>query len=657
MLLVLLALGAFSLAVNPAHGQQKSLSDRPANSAYRQGQAEFYRAFYLHHEQGDLKKAAAAYQKALRLGINQETRETIKDNLQSLQEDLNAANFARLMPADSLGYLEISDPGQHLEEVARMMGVTGRTFEPNHKPTRINLDGIAISSDFQVSPALLREIKKFRGLAVSISNISPQDGKPIGVAVIHPGDSDLLTGLVETGIQLVPATESVRGFPTFQIEREVWIVKTKRLIFASTSKTEIENSISRLQNSNNANNANNADSLASHDAFQEAKKRHQDSVLFAFADPKVALKKLGPMLGREAAIAQLVLDVPHMKYVAASIASTDRGVRSNINVAMEEGHNSLAYGMFRTVPLSQKAVSNIPSGAAVVAGLGLNPKLALAAESMGDSHITALDIGRELFANIEEVGFFVLPELANQQAGIPEFGMVFVCNDVEKSQALWNHLLSLPEKMQLGDGPTSQDVSISGVKTRKYSFRETEIPDFAICQIGKQSMLVGTEGALKAAIASSRSKDSFSNSDSARLIWGPKSSNAPAKMVCVNVAQAIKLASQLENGGDSQMIQMIGDTLNDLTITLVSNEQPTDFEFRFEAANLPQFEALLKTASRIENSRSEAVAQEYRGWEHERAVRGAKVVRDARREQRRAPARRVRGNARELRASDAFQED
>ena len=610
---VLLTAAAFSIGLGSLSAQQRSLNDLQRKIS-TDGQAEFYRAYHLQYELGRLKEAENAYKNALKLGVAKATKKSIRENLKRIQEDQIASNFARLMPADSLGYLEISNPGRHLEELIKMMGLTGRTFEPGHKSTQINLDGFKLSSDFQISPALLKEFKKFRGVAVSISSISQRVGKPIGVAIIHPGDSDLLTGLVETGIQLVPNAESIQGYPTFQIENEVWMVKTNRLIFASTSRTEIESCVARLNDPRTTN------SLDESNTFQEAKRRHSNSALFAFVDPKVAMKKLEPMLGRDAAIAQLVLDIPHMKYVALSTSSTQNGLCTKLNVAMEKDHNSIAYGLFRTVPLGKAAVSHVPADAAVVAGLGLNPKLALAAEALKDSHVTVLDIGRELFANIEEVGFFVLPELAKQETRIPEFGCVFVCNNVDKSKALWNHLLSLPEKLQLPNGPTSQDVVINGLQAKTYSFSDREIPDFTICKVRGNAMLVGTELAVRSAITASQSRKTFANSKSANMIWTNQPANTPAKVACVNLAQAVKLAGQMENERNRQFFDLLRNTLDQLTVTLVSNEGPADFEFKIDVANLPQFEALVKTAARLDSPRN-AFPREYRAMEVERAVR------------------------------------
>ena len=56
--------------------------------------------------------------------------------------------------------------------------------------------------------------------AVAITGIEP-DGRPHGVAVIHPGDFDITRGLIETGIQVLPEAEPIGGFKAYQVHGEV----------------------------------------------------------------------------------------------------------------------------------------------------------------------------------------------------------------------------------------------------------------------------------------------------------------------------------------------------------------------------------------------------------------------------------------------------
>ena len=591
----LLVLSVVSVCCSPLLAQQ---NDRTRS---RRGNTdpvyEYYRAFYLQHEKGDLKEAAKSYERALGFGAKGEVRDAIRANQAILQEDLAVNDFAQVMPADAFAYLQISRPAHHLEEIAHMMGLTGKTFDEDYRPEHVDLDGMVLSSDFQLSPALLRELKKIRGAAVAISDIN-QRGEPVGVAIIHPGDSDLVTGLVETGIQLVPSGERIGGFQTFQVEREVWIVKTTRLIIVSTDKSRIENCLAQLKQGPSAETA----SLANTEAFQAARKEHGDAAVFAFVDPKSAMEKLGSRMGREAMIAKMVLDIDHMQFIAGSITSTDQGVRARVQASMQEGHNSLAYGLIRTVPLSRKALSHVPQGSAAVVGLGLNPKLVMAAEAAADSHVTALDIGRELFANIEEVGAFVWPETVEGNQQFPEFGIVFAANDVDKSEALWHQLLSLPEQLQMDDGPKSQPVSIDGVEGRQYVFPGTEMPDLIVAKLNEDTMIAGTKRAVTAAIKAGQSGQTFVESQVAQPLWD-SSSESTAKAVLVHAGRVISLVGAMDNA-PPQQVEMMEQAFGELTLTLVSNESARNFELQLDATNLPQFESIVKTASKMNSTRN-----------------------------------------------------
>ena len=50
-------------------------------------------------------------------------------------------------------------------------------------------------------------------------------------------------------------------------------------------------------------------------------------------------------------------------------------------------------------------------------------------------------------------------------------------------------------------------------------------------------------------------------------------------------------------------MQMLGQAAGEFSVTLVSNESPTNFELRLDATNLPQFEAILQTVAKMHQSR------------------------------------------------------
>ena len=98
-----------------------------ANGSLSATEAEdhFFRGFYL-QQQGETKAALAEYKQALEAPGNSAVRTQVLEQLDTITEDILAADMSRLMPIDSIVYMEISKPGEHLEQIARTMGLSGR---------------------------------------------------------------------------------------------------------------------------------------------------------------------------------------------------------------------------------------------------------------------------------------------------------------------------------------------------------------------------------------------------------------------------------------------------------------------------------------------------------------------------------------------------
>ncbi|MDG1874186.1 MAG: DUF3352 domain-containing protein [Mariniblastus sp.] len=551
---------------------------------------EFYRGYYLQHESHNAKEAIEAYRAAIKMGANEKLRSTIDQKIAGVQEELVTADFAQLMPANSIAYAEINQAGNHAENLFKLLGLTARQFSSSDEKAHLRLDSdFSIPSDFQIPSTLLCELKKIRGAAVAITAIE-NSPRVDGIAVIHAGDSDLITGIMETAVQFAPVESRIAGYPTFNIEDEVWIVKTERLVLVSTQKEMLNDCISKITVSSN--------SLADNKQFQSAKAQNQDSAIFAFVSPQAVIANYGKMFQGELGIARMVLDLDSMKHLTWSLAANDIGLRTRMAVKFEENHHSFGYGLIRTAPLSRKALSHIPSGAAGVVGMGLNPKMVLAAQAAGSQPLSALDIGREFFANIEEIGIFVLPTVSSIKQLVPDVGVVISSADIEKSNSLWNQLLTLPSKLDLEDGPRASLSAIDGVAVHEYSFPDDEIPQVLIARIGEDAMVIGTRGAVEATIAATKSGQTLANDQRAAAFWSAKSEHT-SKAAFISVSHALRLAAKLEGGSSAQEMLLAAQVLDDLAVTVVVNEAPANFVIQSDVVGLPIFENVIKTFAKI----------------------------------------------------------
>ena len=305
------------------------------------------------------------------------------------------------------------------------------------------------------------------------------------------------------------------------------------------------------------------DSLATLGRFQKTARSTKDALAFAYLDGPRLMKHVGPHMDDEAAVARIVLGLDLLQHITATIDTTETGAVAQIQCQFKEGHQGLAYGLVRTVPLSDDVLQRIPAGVAMVAALGVNPQLGEMAGSVeSPAELSAMDIGRELFANIKDVGMFVLPVVASQEDEVPEFGIAVTANNAAKSERLWNQLLSLPAKLEVDEGLAVNEVKIGGHTAQKYSCPDQDATDLFVLRLDDTTMLMGTEAAVSVAVATAagRHPSLFDDEAMARLITGR--SDDTAKAVFIHAGRMLKLAAQLEGGADADEIGRISHVMH-----------------------------------------------------------------------------------------------
>ncbi|MEM8678538.1 MAG: hypothetical protein AAGF97_04190 [Planctomycetota bacterium] len=503
-------------------------------------------------------------------------------------------DFAQLMPESTLVYVELQEPANHVEQLVSAMGLMGPREERDEEAVTIHLDdGFVLSSDFRISPSLLAEMKRVRGAAISLS--APfKNHEPVPLVVVDPGKSSLLRGLMETGIQVVPKAEAIGGYATYHhAEGNFWCVQTKTLFVASSDRDHLEEAIQRARGR--------ASSLVDNETFAKRRRECKDALLFAYADGPNIVEHVVPQVGGDVAIARAVLDLDHLQCATAMISSTDSGAKAELRISMDENHNSLAYGMIRTVPFRQDIFRNVPGSAALVAAIGVNPPLKI--EGASSQHITAMDIGREFFANLSEVAMFVLPSIASPQQEAPNFGFVVKANDAEKSESLWSQLLALPAMVGSDDGPRVEEIRVDGRSGHRYVFDDDDIPEMEMVRLDDATMVFGTEDAVAAVLNLDGRKDSILNDEG--LADAIKDAPAHAsKAIFAQVGRMAQLAAQIEKGSDAQQLAMISQVLKHTKVVVVSDEAPDQLTVQVEASELPVFEDVIRMVAEMQGSQA-----------------------------------------------------
>lgn len=490
-------------------------------------ESELHEAYYLEKQLKQFTKAREIYDQILQDQPKGEVGRAAKAGSDRCRDHLAARNFARLMPENTLIYMELTRPGEIIEKFAGMLGLTDTPIREvlSTRPSAESSVPFHVPSELSISPALFEALASFGGAAVAITDLDFDGNRPpVFVIAIHHGDVKLLKGFLETAFQFTPTAEKIQDLPTFGYTipelGQVTGVLTESLLVISNGRSLVEGVVNRLTGSTAA-------SLASRQDLQEAIGDRSGSTVFACANLhglfELAKKSVHPHDRNELAAVNAFADLDSLRWATFSAGIDDGVLGAQVTVRLADNHRSVIYNMMRLPPMSRTCLKYVPPNAAGILGIGLNPAMAqatlnVAEDRGGDStSVTAFDIGREFFGNIREICAFVVPgsmSTPNGQDGgppIPNIGILMTVNDVDKSKALWNQILTIPG-LASGDDP---------IKPRSVKIGRTPATAYAIPDFGKIYMTeldgciaIGlTRRALKASIRASNKQKSILDDD------------------------------------------------------------------------------------------------------------------------------------------------
>lgn len=575
-------------------------------------QPDLYKAYYLEKEARDYAAARALYEKVIKAKVNEEVAASAKAGADRCRDYLAARNFALLMPPDAMAYFEITRPGQIIEKLADMLGLTTKDMQKvlANRPSKASNAPFHIPEQVVISPAIFDVLGAFGGAAVAITNFDPgQDGPPSGVLIAHHGDATLLKGLLETLFQFSPTAEKIGGMPTFAVQApdfgEITGVLTQSLFIVGTSRDLVDGVVHRLITSNTP-------SLGSREDLSEALTQRTGSTLFAFCDLAAVLKKARGAMSeddaREFKVANAVADLDHLRWATYSLGIHEGALTSQLAVRFADDHQSLVYNLLRLPPMTRQCLSRVPPDAAAFFGMGLNPAWAqAAADAAGRKSdkltVTGFDIGREFFGNIREVCAFVVPgPMAGGNEGaskIPNVGILLSVNDVNRSKALWNQLLSIPGLVAGNEPIAPKSLEIGSTDAMAYS-----IPDFGKVYLAEfdGGIAIGlTKTALKAVVQAGNKDRNILNDP----VMGKVFEKMPADSSIMAVAHIGRLAKVAAGSGDMGMAMAAGPAAELCANTVAwfgIGQSPTQLTLRTSISGLPNVNDALKKFSPMINA-------------------------------------------------------
>jgi hypothetical protein len=521
-------------------------------------------------------------------------------------DDIMNFDPASLMPADTLVYIELGSPGKQIETMLDML--KGTPYENPLAAVGGQQTGQKNAGDFigaLMNPSMMAEFKKIRGSAIGITGIT--QNKPAMIAVLYPGKSDALRGILMAALNMAGGPdEPIEGMQTINIQNQTWVAYDDKVILAGMPKEQLVWCVKQYKGLIKE------PTLASSNlSFSKINKnQRQNNVLTAWANIDEAYAKLSSLfppgkMPKEIIAANTIFDFTNIDCLTYSSTFEKDGGVDVAEIVFKNGHNCLAYNMFRTPNISKSALEAVPAEAIAVASFALSEPDSVGANTVRAKlkNITGLDIGREIFANVEQITVFAMPAEGNNLSinSLPErFGMEITSRNPEQTRQILTTLLSTADTMITGQ-PTDANTGkfVIGISNNKKQYcymnqldkvticsMNRKITDSAISAI-KSKKSVCTDGPLAAAVS--------------------KLPPSASKLVVVNAGGGIRLAApfimaqvpQEQRSSIQGNLEQIAAATDKTTYEFRSDELLNDLTVSSKMTGLPPFNQVVGPVSQI----------------------------------------------------------
>jgi len=557
---------------------------------------------------------------------------TVIDKVQPLLDKLSAPDPAVLMPPDTKVYIEIGNPGRQVETILKMLkgtpfenplAVIGGGREPKPAPEPGGKSPGEIMAAL-LNPSMMAEFKKIRGMAVGISAIAQNN--PPSVAVLYPGKSDALRGLILAGLGMAgTAGEPIEGMQTIIIGNgnAIGVAHDEEVIIIAQPLERLTWCVKQYKGITNE------PTLASQNKVfaKISKEKRRDNALTVWADVAGTYANISQLMsqGSQAQTFRAIdgiADLKNIEDIIASFAIEETGIALDASVNFKEGHNCLPYRLIQTPNLSKVGFVGVPSEAVAIASFALGEAGSSSVETAQKAvtKLTGLSIGREIFANIEQVNLFAVPrgatvnesKTAEQIASC--FGLAITSRNPQQTHQLVTSLFDVANLLATLS-TDKQSVEKSHAAAGRYVL--TLGPDKKIyCYIGqrdKTTILAFSPEVLAASLSAIEGKKSALT---AGVLQEPlrKVTADTSKMVLVNVGGAIQVADAYINAiydnpqnpahkTLAQLAQACGKTY----VQLRTGESTNNFNLHISINQLPPLDSVFPLLMQL--SKADLTAQ------------------------------------------------
>jgi len=609
---------------------QQIIADPSANRSHV-AQA-LYRQGMCYMKKKDEQQAKAVFQKLVQQYGDQKN---LVEKVKPLLADLMNHDPATLMPPDTLAYVELGNPGRQIETILQML--KGTPFEnplaaigAGKGPGQVGTGGRSPADMMAalLNPSMMAEFKKIRGMAVGITGIRQQN--PPLIAVLYPGKSDALRGLILAGLGMVGTPgEPIEGMQTLNIMNTTGVAHDDEVIIIANPKERLTWCIKQYKGITNE------PTLSSENkVFAKIRKEdRQANAITVWVDGARTYSAVSGMLEQMGQAEQLrvadgIADIKNIEDVITTILIEQAGIAVDTGINFKDNHNCLPYKMMQTPNLSKNGFMGIPSEAVAVASFALGEAGSSSIENAQNAveKLTGLSLGREIYANIEQVNLFAVPPqtMANEGWNIEQllscFGVALTSRNPQHTRQLLTQILEIANLVATVAG-AKQSVEQPDAAEGRYvlPLGPDQKISFFLGQREKTTVLAFSPDVLNASLSAVEMKKS---AITAGVLQEPlkKVTTNTSKLVLVNVGGAIQIANSNINlgprdaeGGPHQLLAQLAQNFNKTTIQLCTEEKLNSFNIHAGISELPPvndvFVPMMQLTEVLHKAKSEAEAK------------------------------------------------
>ncbi len=314
-----------------------------------------------------------------------------------------------------------------------------------------------------------------------------------------------------------------------------------------------------------------------------------------------------------------VVNLKDIDDVIATLSLRETGLALEANVGFKPGYQSMAYSMIHTPNLNKADLQVIPADAVALVSFTLGaagtPQAQAASEKIKSK--TGLDLGADIFGNIQQVSLFLVPpkeSVLPQGPQVPpiarSIGLAITSRDPEKTHKLLMTLLQMmnlvaPETQQPPTGTGRYEVALgNGMKL----FGHTS-------EASKTLVLSLNSQLVDQSVTATRQNTSV-------LSGGPLQdglatlSPTTSKLVLINVGAALELVEQNAQFASDEAAKQAKQALDEVikatqktTLRLLTSESADSFGIRLSISDLPPIRQLFGPISQLVQMVTQAKAQ------------------------------------------------